>query len=833
MAGSNTAAGARRAGKYNKPTRGGGKHFSRSLQPVDADGNQVSMWSTGSHNGSDKDEDQDSDSENSSEEEDDQKGAGPSQPSAADNNRDDRKALKKARKEAAIAKQKARHVEVGDLPSSDDESGDDANGSDMPANPNHSKAARNMAKGDVEEITEGVQKMGAPASRREREAVEAAAAKERYMKLQAQGKTDEAKADLARLKLIREQREAEAARRQAEKEEKEEQEKARRTEMEARDAKKREAAAGPKKGGGLEALQKQSPSQMEDLVEESMADSSLQDRLRDHAKAFDGLLSLIPAKTYYGQETSEEGNQLKKKSKKEAAAARRGKLDPDSELNRNAKEVMDERASNKRKLREMQQKGNDDEEDEMDDAEHISDSFETVNGIEAEKPGEGLKMKKPTKKQKLQDDSQSGPGQPSLQPSQKLSRKEEKRAAKRERKAEKKAEKKKAKREGQASSATAVTDSQAAPLERKTKKRHKKKQRNGDAIDEDIAASEPRILPSPPETSDPQPTAEVPALSQKDSGSEEESGLQRTSPSPSESQVQSPVFDTEEAAASIADVSAEAASATTSLSSTTERSKHVKIPADTAALRARLAAKIEALRAARKADGPDGKPIRTRQELIEARRAKQEQRRAHKLEVRRQLRLEEARKREEALASNSPRVASPVGVDLKENLSFGRVVFGDGTQASRDLSYVLQKTKRKGPSDPKTALLKVQGQKKRLAELEPDKRADVADKEAWLTARRRVEGDKIRDDEAILKKAVRRKEAAKKKSQKAWRERQQGVELAQKERQKKREGNIQKRRDDKVLGKAGKKNKKAGGKKGKAGRPGFEGSFGVGGGRKK
>lgn len=30
----------------------------------------------------------------------------------------------------------------------------------------------------------------------------------------------------------------------------------------------------------------------------------LQERLREHAKAFDGLLSLIPAKVYYGEDTS-------------------------------------------------------------------------------------------------------------------------------------------------------------------------------------------------------------------------------------------------------------------------------------------------------------------------------------------------------------------------------------------------------------------------------------------------------------------------------------------------------------------------------------------------
>jgi hypothetical protein len=86
----------------------------------------------------------------------------------------------------------------------------------MPANPNHSKAARNQAKAprEVDAITEGVANMKTPGSRKEREAMEAAAAKERYMKLHAAGKTDEAKADLARLKLIREQREAEALRRQ-------------------------------------------------------------------------------------------------------------------------------------------------------------------------------------------------------------------------------------------------------------------------------------------------------------------------------------------------------------------------------------------------------------------------------------------------------------------------------------------------------------------------------------------------------------------------------------------------------------------------------------------
>ncbi|KAL3952277.1 hypothetical protein ACCO45_013994 [Purpureocillium lilacinum] len=226
MAGGPSATAARRGGKFNKPSRGGGKHYSRGLQPVDADGNQISMRRA-------------------------RRRAAPSNAAAAaaaEANREDRKAQKKARKEAALAKQRARNVEVGDMPSSDD---DDESDDDMPANPNHSKASRNMTKApsgdDVDEITQGVQDLKAPASRREREALAAAEAKEKYMRLHAAGKTDEAKADLARLKVIREQRAAEAARRQAEKEEKEEQEKARKAEIEAKEAKKREAAAGPKK----------------------------------------------------------------------------------------------------------------------------------------------------------------------------------------------------------------------------------------------------------------------------------------------------------------------------------------------------------------------------------------------------------------------------------------------------------------------------------------------------------------------------------------------------------------------------------------------------------
>lgn len=57
-------------------------------------------------------------------------------------------------------------------------------------------------------------------SRREREEIEKQKAKERYMKMHLAGKTDQAKADLARLAIIRKQREEAARKKEEERKEK-------------------------------------------------------------------------------------------------------------------------------------------------------------------------------------------------------------------------------------------------------------------------------------------------------------------------------------------------------------------------------------------------------------------------------------------------------------------------------------------------------------------------------------------------------------------------------------------------------------------------------------
>lgn len=117
-----------------------------------------------------------------------------------------------------FSKREAEHDEVEVDASSEEESGDESEGQDEKKkgiqgiieieNPNLVKPktvkARDVDMGRTTEL-----------SRREREELEKQRARERYMRLQEQGKTEQARKDLERLALIREQR-AEAAKKREE-----------------------------------------------------------------------------------------------------------------------------------------------------------------------------------------------------------------------------------------------------------------------------------------------------------------------------------------------------------------------------------------------------------------------------------------------------------------------------------------------------------------------------------------------------------------------------------------------------------------------------------------
>jgi hypothetical protein len=127
----------------------------------------------------------------------------------------------------------------------------------MPSNPNHTASARKMADTakDPAKAKEPVKvkKTTDPSqlSRREREALQAQQAKERYQKMHAEGKTDEARADLERLKLVRQQRAEAAERKEAENAERAEVDKEKKAQMERLERQQAmKAARGGKKKGG-------------------------------------------------------------------------------------------------------------------------------------------------------------------------------------------------------------------------------------------------------------------------------------------------------------------------------------------------------------------------------------------------------------------------------------------------------------------------------------------------------------------------------------------------------------------------------------------------------
>ena len=248
-------------------------------------------------------------------------------------------------------------------------------------------------------------------------------------------------------------------------------------------------------------------------------------------------------------------------------------------------------------------------------------------------------------------------------------------------------------------------------------------------------------------------------------------------------------------------------------------------------LKERLQKKIDALRASRKADGPEGKPAKSRQELLEQRRKKEEQRKEAKKAQRQKAKEEEQRKRDEQLrGSGSPLsmdIFSPRSPQTRENnFTFSKLSFGDGTSADASMSTLQDPKKKKGPQDPRTALQAAQNKQSRIAGYDVSKRADIADKDMWLHAKQRAHGERVRDDTSLLKKALKRQDKQKAKSSKEWQQREQAMVKGKEMRQKKREGNLAKRREEKGAGSKGKK-KSGGGGGGvkKKGRPGFEGRF--------
>ena len=484
--------------------------------------------------------------------------------------------------------------------------------------------------------------------------------------------------------------------------------------------------------------------------------------------------------------------QRKKQTKEQARAARRAKLDP-----MNAKSVKDVMDANDQKRKR----------DESEDR--------AMNGANPEKPREGLKTPKPDVKKRKKDDQESktsaSADSTEAPAAQRLkAEKAERKQAKKERKQAAQAEKRESKRQRR---------------EEKAKRRAGTTEAGTGVNDAESTKSEDR--------DGAMESSEFGGLSE---GNADGSGA--ASNTSHSSKDQSPIFDgttVQSGTSSISSVLDPVASTTEKLEDLTTS---VAAKPTQEELQVRLQKRLAELRAARKADKEDGTPTITRQQLLEQRREKEAQRKAHKKALRKEAKEAERVKKEAELAHGSPLMspsigspagkhASPLG-NPANNFAFGKIAFDNGQTMTAKLDGVLDPRKKAAPHNPKLALEAAERRTAKLAALDPAQRAQAAAKEMWRTANQRASGERVRDDVSLLKKTLKRKETQKKKSGKEWDARLKGIAQAQEARQKKREENLQARKENK--GAKGKKKKPK--PKPKA-RPGFEGSFRAGGGKPK
>jgi len=112
-----------------------------------------------------------------------------------------------------------------------------------------------------------------------------------------------------------------------------------------------------------------------------------------------------------------------------------------------------------------------------------------------------------------------------------------------------------------------------------------------------------------------------------------------------------------------------------------------------------------------------------------------------------------------------PDIASTSRLQQDPESSFTNVTFSAVSDAS---SSNKRAQRLKTSSNPTQALEQLAVRKEKLAAMPEEKRKQMQEREKWEKAEARMEGMKIKDDEARLKKAVKRSEKEKTKSSKSW-----------------------------------------------------------------
>ncbi|CAH1271333.1 SURF6 [Branchiostoma lanceolatum] len=214
-------------------------------------------------------------------------------------------------------------------------------------------------------------------------------------------------------------------------------------------------------------------------------------------------------------------------------------------------------------------------------------------------------------------------------------------------------------------------------------------------------------------------------------------------------------------------------------------------------LRQRLQAKIQQMKAVRKAPKPQDLATQRSKRQAKKERQKQRKKTANKTGTQTKGKVFE-----EGTAAKKPD-GTPV-LNQEGKLVFSKFDFTSDVASSK-------KKGKEAPKHLKKLLAKAEDKKQKIKDLKNEnlgKAHEVEQKSKWKSALQKAQGVKLKDDPELLKKSIKRKDQIKKKSKKQWKERKDQVEANIKKKQNKRSDNLKARKQQKVSNKIKKAKKK-------------------------
>ena len=224
-------------------------------------------------------------------------------------------------------------------------------------------------------------------------------------------------------------------------------------------------------------------------------------------------------------------------------------------------------------------------------------------------------------------------------------------------------------------------------------------------------------------------------------------------------------------------------------------------------LRAKLQNRIKSMKEKRRAPGTRVEGAPSSREAILIQRKKKDETKKQKKELQSQQAGNDSDSSDEEIDNDidndvDSEVASKkrkLNDNLAKDVMFQNIIFDDGDRATSDLQRLRKVNRKAGPSknDIKAHLKILETKKAKLESKDELEQIKYKEKEKWQKTMLQAEGVKLRNDEKLLRKALKRKEAKKRKSSVEWQERKRSVAANISERAKRREENLQIRKDNK------------------------------------